>query len=242
MRLRKISAFVVLLSIAVLSLRGTNYLARPASGAPTAPTWSSTYTTNFAIGDATILTNSFTFSSSANRIFLLAVVHDDSASHAPAVPTVAGNNMTLVTNIEGSASSQDLDVYYYLNPAAGATEIRIAHDNTVGTVMQREYYNVNQTTPFDTPGKASGSGTSLSQNITSAANDLVVDFIGVNDGTTTLTVGGGQTERPPNYGVGGSGGARAGGSEEAGAATVTMSWSWTGTQRSSQVAVNLNAP
>ena len=83
--------------------------------------------------------------------------------------------------------------------------------------------NVDQTTPLDAAETESGTGTAASDIVTSAANELVIDALAVNS-AAVLTVGASQTDIADNV----QDTVRGGVSVEAGAASVTMSWSWTG--------------
>ena len=71
-------------------------------------------------------------------------------------------------------------------------------------------------------------GTALSVPVSSATGQLVVDTVGIRQtpsGDATLTVGAGQTQRYNlASGTGGNDNVVGAGSEEAGAASVTMSW------------------
>jgi hypothetical protein len=89
------------------------------------------------------------------------------------------------------------------------------------------YTGVNQTTPTGTPAGATGASTAPSVNVTSAASELVVDVVGAkaDDATETLVVGASQTSRgEEGSSDGGTVFVYGGVSEEAGAASVTMSW------------------
>lgn len=88
----------------------------------------------------------------------------------------------------------------------------------------------------------SGGGTSSSLNVSSAADDMVVDFLLATSGVTGLTAGAGQTEVNQITTDGtGAGYLSIASSYEAGAATTTMSWSWTGFVGYAGWGVNINA-
>jgi hypothetical protein len=90
---------------------------------------------------------------------------------------------------------------------------------TVGIVA---YTGVDQSTPNDAATTNTGFGGSPTVDVPSASGDLVVDAMGWKEVASTPTAGGGQTLRWNSPDTGDEEGA---GSEEAGAATVTMSWS-----------------
>jgi hypothetical protein len=110
-------------------------------------------------------------------------------------------------------------------PATGAHNIvaTITSANDGVSAMGVSFTGVDQTTPTGTANTATnGSASTATVNITSAAGELVVDGLAVG-ATGTVTVGAGQTQRNSVVVVGEHSGKS---SEEAGAASVTMSWSW----------------
>lgn len=88
------------------------------------------------------------------------------------------------------------------------------------------YTGVDQTTPIGTPNSATGATATPTVNITSASGELVVDAIYHAQWAagTAHTAGAGQTARV-DVADSGDGNGFLGMSEEAGAASVTMSWS-----------------
>ena len=91
------------------------------------------------------------------------------------------------------------------------------------------YTGVDQTTPHGTQASATGNGANptATVNVNSASGELVVDVVGAlqTDGDiTTLVAGASQTARVDIDNVGGVAFECFGMSEEAGGATVTMSW------------------
>ena len=84
----------------------------------------------------------------------------------------------------------------------------------------RTFNGVNQTTPVGTSATANGSSTVPSVVASSATNEVVVDAVTWGSGSATVDAS--QTQR---YNVTDGGGQQDGaGSQEAGAASVTMSW------------------
>lgn len=107
-------------------------------------------------------------------------------------------------------------------PATGANNVVVttaALSNITSTA--ESYTGVDQVTPNDTAATASGNSTAPSVNVSSATDDLVIDTV-EDTGSGTLAADASQTQRQSNSG--GGNGTRCGSSEEAGAATVTMSW------------------
>jgi hypothetical protein len=147
----------------------------------------------------------------------------------------------------GAAGGQGAAIFVIANPDSGTHDVVIStdfissSDYILGTV--RTYSGVDTTTP--TSGGTSttaGAANSISLNVSSATGDLVVDAVSVNAAITNLTVGASQTERANFNYDGAANGTHHGTSEEAGATTTTMSWSWTtNSSRIGIAGVNLKA-
>jgi hypothetical protein len=119
------------------------------------------------------------------------------------------------------------------NPATGAHNIvgTISGANDGVTVTAVSYTGVDQTTPIGTVVTAdSGAGTSASASITvsSAAGELVLGGIIIGNAATSITIGAGQTQRSAANLIVSNGEHDNRIDEEAGAASVTHSWTWTG--------------
>lgn len=110
------------------------------------------------------------------------------------------------------------------NPATGSKNIVItpsAACRMIGYVAMRA--GVHQTTPNNgSDSFAEGNSSTITQNVSAATGELVVDGA-CTSGARTFAAGGGQTERT-NY----TPSDNVVGSEEDGAGTVTMSWAVTG--------------
>ena len=160
-----------------------------------------------------------------------------SGSDAISTITYGGAAMTLeasdVDAIEGPRAS----IYGKANPAPGAQTISISWgaasvypvggaltvtgSDTSDTFSNNATANGNEVTP-----NATASATT-----TSATNELVMDTVVCmhSTGTSTITVGAGQTQRW-NASAGTAVNLKGGGSTEVGAASVTMSWTVTNTE------------
>lgn len=103
-------------------------------------------------------------------------------------------------------------------------------------------FGVDQGTSVGTPqSTAPGTfPTSLSVNVTSAANELVVSCLGLHESSTSITAGAGQTEQWLNTSTAANN-TQDQGSTEPGGATVTMSHSWTGPAYAALVAAPFKA-
>jgi hypothetical protein len=133
--------------------------------------------------------------------------------------------LTQVGTQIGSANDVRMWIFQGVGPATGTKTLRVTFNNAPpGKVVGvMSFTGVNQSTPLGTFESAQGNSATASVNVTSATGELVFDTMAI-DGTPTLTVGAGQTQRW-NLAVGSLG--KGGGSTEAGAASVTMSWSLT---------------
>ena len=104
--------------------------------------------------------------------------------------------------------------------------------NTAFAAGAVSYTGVNQTTPLGTAASNKGKSTTASVSVSSAAGELVVDAVGRRSDVTSnpISPGAGQTQRWNTHTGANSAtnGATGGASEKAGAATVPMSWTWSG--------------
>ena len=129
--------------------------------------------------------------------------------------TYGGVACTLVDSL--AAASYTIYTYYFIAPPAGSTAVVASWTNSVQAEMAVcTYYNVNQSTPLGTSAKATGTSTTASVNVTSAAGELVCDAV---IGLNSLAAGGGQTPTYDNSVY-----IPDKGSYKNGAASVTMSW------------------
>ncbi len=126
----------------------------------------------------------------ANRILLVGIFRA-SASRISAI-TYAGEAMTNLVTID--TNSVYLSVWYIVNPASGTNAISVTFNGTYTYVIGGgvSYTGVNQADPVGTPVGTQASANNISHNIASAANQVVVDFVGVG---ASPTLGAGQTIR-----------------------------------------------
>lgn len=165
--------------------------------------------------------------SSSGRILMVFVA----CQNAVAINSVtyAGQSATQLDTTSPSALITGW-VYYIVNPATGSNTVAVDFAAAQGNswIVAASYTGVNPTSPFGTNVKSSGtSGATISDAVTSETNGLVIDWAATAaDGArVALTVGADQTERFNDLtGVGGAS-IMGGVSEEAGATSVTMSWS-----------------
>lgn len=120
----------------------------------------------------------------------------------------------------GTATVSNVTTYMFslTAPPSGAQNVIASWTGSQsGWMHTRTYTGVDQSTPKGTPVTATGTSTTPSVTATSAVGELVVDVTTAN---AALTIGAGQTSRYIETTV-----VATGGSEEAGAASVVMSWS-----------------
>src|SRR5881296_515947 len=167
-------------------------------------TGNSTFSFNHAVG------------SGANRLLIVGVTDDNNRG----VPSATYNAVAMTAIGSKSNGNLLVSMFRMVNPPSGTFAVKVTWGggNNVGEVGAISFTGVDQTTPLGTFVTASASTTTPTVNVTSAAGELVVDTVGATGGT--LTVDASQAQRWNLTQT-----VRGGGSTEAGAATVTMSWS-----------------
>ncbi|HLP93646.1 MAG TPA: hypothetical protein VK168_06395, partial [Saprospiraceae bacterium] len=168
------------------------------------------------------ITVSHTVNTSNNRLLLAGVsLRRNKANAMVTGVTYGGVPMTQVGTI--SDGEDRVALYRLIAPAEGTADV-VATFNVVvddGAVLgATSFSGVNQTSPLGTAATATGNNTTPTVNVTSAVGELVYDVVCTHN-SDPKTAGAGQTERydkTSSIHIGG------GASTEAGAATVTMSW------------------
>lgn len=129
-------------------------------------------------------------------------------------------------------------IWGIIAPPTGATDIVVTMGtaDSQGVVVVSSYSGVDQSTPVDAEVTASGTADPATLDVSSAVGDMVVDCLYFLGAATAPSVGADQVEN----GNDDDGGIFGASSREAGAATVTMSWTLTTPTRWTQVAVNMN--
>ena len=127
------------------------------------------------------------------------------------------------TGLTGGGGTYSQEMY----KRVGATGAQTVTINFSGNFVQAiltslSYCGVNQSVPNGTAATATGSSGSPTVDVSSAAGELVIDAVGVLAGQALTAAGAGQTERIND--TDGVGFFEFGSSDEAGGATVTMSW------------------
>lgn len=176
------------------------------------------------------LTWSHTIASESDRILLVGTMASETepagTNHVASV-TYNGVALTRLLRHSQASSLQEGDLWYLVNPDTGTHNVVATHDVSPSdfAAVSVGYRNVHQTTPFGNTGTTGGTSGPMTQNVSSSSDELVIDVLAFSV-TNGVTVGSGQTQRGQQVEGTLWGSAM---SEEAGAATVTMSWSPVGT-------------
>jgi len=189
---------------------------------------------------ATITTSHTVSGGGSNTILIVAAACvNDAGTESVTGITYGADALTLLGEYETGNDNQ-ISVWYLKNPTADTRTITATYNATLtegGTIIALTFQNVDQTTPYDTPvTDCAQNGSVPSNNISSETNDLVLDFVSC-ESCDGWTAGASQTQ----YGNLDDDPTFSASSTEAGASTVTMSWSWPQTnEHRCQVVINLN--
>lgn len=181
-----------------------------------------------------------TVSAGSNLILIVGVAVRSASPNTAQGVTYNGTALTQVGSSIFSAHA-NISMWYLVNPDVGTFSVSVdltANRSAVGGAMT--FSGVDQSTPLGTEVTATGApGDTLSTDVSSAAGELVLDVVCQRDGGTLgdATEGAGQTKQVDAVHSGTS--MRLLASTEDGAATVTMSWTFTLDPEFSQIAVPL---
>ena len=182
-------------------------------------------TSSGVVGSGTSITVSHTCTGS-NRLLFVCVALVRAADTDVITATYNSVSMTQVADHDHSlAAVLSNRIFRLIAPATGANDIVVSTDGTAMAVHAAgiSFTDGHQTTPEGTASGADGVASPATVSVTSATGEIVIDSVEWN-GNSALTVGAGQTAFQ-NESDGASGTPRQGGaSSEAGAASVTMSW------------------
>lgn len=155
------------------------------------------------------------------------------ADASPQPVTGATYNGVAMTRLDVEVAPDGVFLYagafYLIAPATGTHNAVIS---TAGGTNGRffaactSYTGVHQTVPFGTAVEAHGGtqASPITSDVTSAAGELVIDIMAMYSNSAPGSEGAGQTKRAEDYN--GGNGDQVAMSEEAGAGTVTMSWTY----------------
>ncbi|HJY77841.1 MAG TPA: DUF4347 domain-containing protein, partial [Burkholderiales bacterium] len=187
---------------------------------------SSSAATNMA---TTSLTWSHTVSASGTDAFLLVSVATVEGATNVASVTYGGTALTKIGGITEATGKVSTELWGLTAPAAGTADVVVTLAGAASmSAGATTFFGVDQATPYANTAFAQGGGGAASVTVASAPGELVVDSV-VSHAISTFNTGAGQTVlwsellgNTPKDPFNAS-------STEAGAASVTMSWTKTGT-------------
>lgn len=178
--------------------------------------------------------------SGSDRCLIVGVSHFSGAPRTISSVTYNGVAMTSLGKNDGNSGVASVELFKLVAPATGSNAILVTFSAAALMIGGGvSFTGADQTTPTGSAVSANDGGGTASPatvNVSSAADEIVVDTVIVTDGAAavTVTVGGGQDQR---WNLTESAAVMGGGSTEVGSATTTMSWTWTGAQAWSIIAV-----
>jgi uncharacterized repeat protein (TIGR01451 family) len=169
----------------------------------------------------------------SNRLMLVGLNFEDDNTQAFTISSVrwvvgaSTQNLSLVTSASAAVEARS-QIWSLAAPVSGSGQVQVLvnsgtadGDCIIAGVMT--FSGVDQTTPLGTAANAIGASTTATVNVASAAGQLVFDTASADD-ARGFTVGAAQTSRW-NFSAGGpADGITGAASTEAGAPSVTMSW------------------
>jgi len=182
-------------------------------------------TTSSATGDRVdTLTWSHTVTAGyANRLLVVGISVD--ADHNATGVTYDGNALAFLGGQTDGPNKSRVELWYLVAPPTGTADVEVSFADAIDDAVvagATSWRAIHQSTPFGTAVFASGDSATASATVSSATSEIVVDVVSAD--ATSVSVGGGQSEHwnanPDKIGGGGS--------SEAGAASVTMSWAVSG--------------
>jgi hypothetical protein len=175
--------------------------------------------------------------SGSDRLMLVGVSLNNDESETVSSVTYNGDDLTRVALVENSDDSL-VEIWYRVAPDIGTYDVVVTFSESLrraAVVGVTTFTGVDQSTPFrdqGTPGypymiSATGSNITPTVSVPTGTNELVFDTVAAED-ESSMSVGGGQTERWNLLETSGGLDVLGGGSTEAGATPVTMSWTLSG--------------
>lgn len=175
----------------------------------------------------------------ANPVAVIKLTYQDSTPGTISSVTYGGTGATQVGSTQDTTAGGNkefVNLWRVVGVASGGSTVQANFSESMNDVQisTSTYCGVHQVTPFGTAaGASNGANTTITVNVSSAADEVVVDVAAIS-GTRTITVGAGQNERTnvqSNH--------RHVASDETGSATTTMSWTISSAQSWAQVAAPL---
>lgn len=195
--------------------------------------------------DGTSLTISHTCTGSDRALYAVVSHTPGDTDVSGVTATYNGTTMDVLFTDTTTHSSRHVRAFRLVAPSTGTNNVVFSWSGNAGmAAICASFTGVDQTDPDDTQVLTDGGGgaTSSSRSVTSATGDMVMDVLVLSNNASAITVSGTNTEINQIDPTGGSDDPNAiAASYEAGAATVTPSWSWTGLVAAVQWAWNINA-
>jgi len=206
-----------------------------------APTFDAATTSEDNDGDSSISFNHTVGGGCSNPIIVVAVAWRSNSSQTLDSMTIGGGAGTQVSAQADAGNTRSLAMWYRTGVSTGINAISGSFSAGAGFIVMSasSYCGVNSGAPVGTPTATFDENpTNASVTVTSAVGELVVDAVGGrNGGSTTLSVGAGQTSRSNFTDV--SAATVLATSDEAGAASVSMDWTITNSSGWLQIGVAL---
>jgi hypothetical protein len=164
----------------------------------------------------------------ANRLLLVWVFFDrGNGAYNVSSMTYAGASMSQATTF--AFGTKYAEVWQLIAPTEGANTLAATYNNVGPTakviIRAFSYTGVDQTTPLGAGTSATGATNTATIAVSSATDELVTDMVSVQSYAQNLAAGDGQTSRYESDASANTITA-IGFSDEAGAASVTMSWTF----------------
>jgi len=182
---------------------------------------------------------SHTTAAASGVILLVGGVHTGGTNQDPSSITYGGQALTKIDSIVTGTGATEIStwLYYMVNPSTGANTILVTFAaSSYGAFYGASYNGVDVGNPLGTPDTDQNSVAAINVSVTSGGGELVVDAVG-RRAASTRTVDASQTQRVDNQNSDNS--RWIGASEEAGAATVSMDWTFGSSNDTAQVGVSL---
>jgi hypothetical protein len=176
--------------------------------------------------------------SGSNCLAVIGVVWRDTTD---TITSATFNGLTFTLAPSGyfnNGSNMNTAIWYRKLPSRGSFTwaVNLSAPANAAAVIQT-FCEVDQTTPFGTV--VTSTGGPISDNVTSAAGELVIDVAGQTGTSATLNVGAGQTLIATAVGGSDASARRASMSYEAGANPTNMAWTTDGSETQIHIAVPL---
>jgi hypothetical protein len=177
-----------------------------------------------------------------NPCVIAVVTYRNNAGQTITGVTHDGNAMTQIGSTVSSGGGS-VGMFYRVGTSTTGSVIATLSANTLGIhCMALVFSGVNQASPIGTEATSNSGGSDVTTTstaaVTSAVDGMCVDGVFCRAAATLITADGGQTEQEAESTAGSVFG-RA--SYEAGAASVTMGWTWTGATRYGHIVAPLQA-